>query len=114
MTLRKQRISENEYNAAVVVWTYGRLVKSQVDEAVRQGTGVINFANMTVPHSAGYRVSLELEGYNFRVIAVPATYNKTGRLSFSTDTTLTVRAADKSGEATTDADPEYTGESSAD
>ena len=109
---QQQRMKENEYNTAVVVWTYARLVKSQIDESVRHGTGVIDFANMTVPHSTGYNVALELTGFSFRVHAGPQKYNRTGRLSFHIDNSLTVRAADRAGDAANDTDPEYSGESS--
>ena len=109
--LQKQRVAENEYNTAVVVWTYARLVKSQIDDSLRHSTGVIDFTNMTVPHSTGYNVSMELTGFSFRVHAAPQRYNRTGKLSFYVDNSLTVRASDRGGETATDADAEYTGES---
>ena len=105
-----QRISENEYNVAVTLWEYARLVKQQVDGAVRLGTGVLDFSKITVPHSQGYRISLELIGAYFRIYAVPARYNKTGKLSFLTDNTLSVRASDRSGQQSTSEDPEYKGD----
>ncbi|HLG15987.1 MAG TPA: hypothetical protein VJH03_16000 [Blastocatellia bacterium] len=110
--LQKQRLAENEYNTAVVVWTYARLVKSQIDDATNHHAGVIDFANMTVPHSTGYHVALELSGFSFRVNATPQKYKRTGRLSFYIDNSLTVRASDRDGAAATETDAEYTGEPS--
>lgn len=108
---REHRISENEYAVAVTIWEYARLVKAQIDDAIRQGTGVIDFTKITVPHSQGYRVSLELIGSYFRIYASPDRYAKTGKLSLLTDNTLTVRAADHSGEQAAADDPEYKGDS---
>jgi hypothetical protein len=106
----QQRITENEYNVAVTIWEYARVVKQQVDSATRLGTGVLDFSKMTVPHSQGYRISLELIGGYFRIYAVPSRYNRTGRLSFLTDNTLSVRASDRSGQQSTSEDPEYKGD----
>jgi hypothetical protein len=106
----QQRMSENEYKIAVTLWEYARLVKQQVDGASRHGTGVLDFTKITVPHSQGYRISLELIGGYFRVYAVPDRYNRTGRLSFLTDNTLSVRASDRGGQQSTSEDPEYKGE----
>ena len=103
------RMTENEYNAAVTLWNYSRLVKSQIDEALRQGSGVIDFYKISVPHIPGYKVSLELVSRDFRVYAVPDRYNKTGRLSFYTDGTITVRASDHNGRKATIDDLEYAG-----
>lgn len=103
-------MKQNEYDAAVTIWEYARLVKTEIDEAIRQGTGIIDFTRITVPHSKGYRVSLELIGSYFRVYAIPGRHAKTGRLSFVTDNTLIVRAADRDGEQATCGDPEYKGE----
>ena len=111
--MRHERMVENEYNAAVTLWNYGRLVKNQLDEIVRQRTGVIDFYKITVPHSPGYRVVLELSGYRFRVDAVPERYHRTGRLSFYTDNQVTVRASDRAGEPASEQDPEYEGETTA-
>jgi hypothetical protein len=108
---QQQRISENEYAVAVTIWEYARLVKSQIEEAIRQGTGVIDFTKITVPHSQGYKVSLELIGSYFRVYAIPGSYAKTGKLSFVADNNLIVRAADRAGEQATSDDPEYKGDS---
>ena len=107
----QHRISENEYNTAVALWEYARRVKSQIDATIRQGTGVLDFTKMTVPHSQGYRISLELIGAYFRIYAVPARYNITGRLSFLTDNTLSVRASDRAGQQASSEDGEYKGES---
>jgi hypothetical protein len=106
----QQRMSENEYKIAVTLWEYARLVKQQVDGAARHGTGVLDFTKITVPHSQGYRISLELIGGYFRIYAVPDRYNRTGRLSFLTDNTLSVRASDRAGQQSTSEDPEYKGE----
>jgi hypothetical protein len=108
---QQHRISENEYNTAVTLWEYARKVKSQIDATFRQGTGVLDFTKITVPHSQGYRISLELIGGYFRVYAVPARYNITGRLSFLTDNTLSVRASDRAGQQASCEDGEYKGES---
>ncbi|MEK6302541.1 MAG: hypothetical protein AABO41_17660 [Acidobacteriota bacterium] len=107
---RGKRMSQNEYNTAVTLWEYARLVREQIDGAVHQGKGVLDFTTITVPHSQGYRVSLELIGTYFRVYAVPNKYNRTGKLSFVTDTTLDVRAADRAGNPASADDPEYQGE----
>ena len=106
----QQRINTNEYKVAVTIWEYARLVKQQVDGATRLGTGVLDFSKMTVPHSEGYRISLELIGGYFRIYAVPSRYNRTGKLSFLTDNTLSVRASDRAGHQSTSEDPEYKGD----
>jgi hypothetical protein len=111
--MRHNRMVENEYNVAVTLWNYGRLVKSQLEETVRRSSGVIDFYKITVPHSPGYRVVLELSGYRFRVFATPEQYHRTGRLSFYTDNEETVRASDRAGEPATGDDPEYEGEPTA-
>ena len=103
----QQRIEQNEYDAAVTVWEYARNVKTQIDDALRSGAGVLDFSKITVPHSGGYELSLELIGTYFRVSAVPGKYGKTGKLSFTTDNTLTVRAGDHAGEKASTEDPEY-------
>ena len=104
---QERRMNENEYNAAVTSWEYARVVKDSIDVAIRQGTGVLDFTNIKVPHTQGYEISLELIGAYFRVYAVPARYNKTGRLSFLTDNTLSVRASNRSGQPATTEDGEY-------
>src|SRR5215217_7111970 len=92
---QQERMSQNEYDVALTIWEYARAVKSQIDGAIQQGTGVINFTKITVPHSHGYKISLELIGSYFRVYANPNRYARTGRLSFVADNTLVVRAADR-------------------
>jgi hypothetical protein len=105
----EQRMSENEYNTAVILWEFARHIKGEIDQAMRGSEGVLDFTNITVPSSAGYKVSLELIGAYFRVHAVPACYAKTGRLSFVADTTLIVRAADHQGQSASIEDEEYQG-----
>ena len=105
----ERRMGDNEYNTAVVLWEFAKRIKSEIDQATRGAQGVLNFTNITVPSSTGYRVSLELIGAYFRVHAVPARYGKTGRLSFVADTTLTVRAADRQGQSASIEDEEYQG-----
>jgi hypothetical protein len=108
---RQERISRNEYAVAVIIWEYARLVKSEIDDAVQHGTRVLDFTKITVPHSQGYNVSLELIGSYFRIYATPCTYAKTGKLSFVTDNTLVVRATDRVGQQAAADDPEYKGDS---
>jgi hypothetical protein len=107
-----RRISENEYNAAVTLWEYACRVKEQIDDAARLRAGVLDFKDIGVPHSHGYKISLELIGSYFRVYAVPAKYSRTGKLSFLTDNTLSVRASDRSGQQATSEDGEYKGDAS--
>lgn len=111
LQLRERRILDNEYNTAVMIWDFAKFVKSLTDEMIRRRSEVLDFTNITVPHGIGYKISLELCGPRFRVVGTPERYTKTGRLSFYTDNTLTVRAADRSGEPASEDDPEYTGES---
>ena len=108
--IRQQRqISENEYNAAVTLWEFARVVKAEIDGAARMRAGVLNFTNITVPHSTGYQISLELIGAHFRIYAVPTRYNRTGKLSFLIDNTLSVRASDRTGQQASSEDGEYQG-----
>ncbi|HZM86500.1 MAG TPA: hypothetical protein VFF31_08075 [Blastocatellia bacterium] len=107
---QQQKISDNEYNVALTLWEFARVVKDQIDDAVRQGTAVLDFTKITVPHSQGYQVSLELIGAYFRIYAVPSRYGRTGRLSFLTDNTLSVRASDRAGQQATSEDGEYKGD----
>jgi hypothetical protein len=109
-TRRARRMSLNEYNTAVTLWEFARMVREQIHAAVLRSHGVLDFATITIPHSRGYRVSLELIGTYFRVYAIPNKYNRTGRLSFVTDTTLSVRAADHAGKPASAEDEEYQGE----
>ena len=57
------------------------------------------------------RSKLFLAGYNFKIYGVPAIYNRSGRLSFFIDNSMTLRASDRSGEEATGEDAEYTGDS---
>jgi hypothetical protein len=107
--MREARMAENEYNAAVALWSFARVVKSNIDDALRQGSGVLDFTKIMVPHCQGYRITLELAGYNLRVCGAPVKHNRTARLSFFIDNSLVLRAADHLGEAASDRDPEYTG-----
>ena len=105
----ERRMSENEYHTAVTLWEFAKQIKAEIDQVLRSGKDLLNFTNITIPSSAGYRLSLELIGTYFRVHAVPARYAKTGRLSFVADTTLTVRAADHQGQSALIEDDEYQG-----
>lgn len=105
----ERRMSENEYNTAVTLWEFAKQIKSEIDQVMRAGNDVLNFSNITIPSSAGYRLTLELMGTYFRVHAVPMRYARTGRLSFVADTTLTVRAADHQGQSAAIEDEEYQG-----
>ena len=106
----KQRISDNEYNVAVKLWEYACVVEKSINQAIRKSNGVLEFARIAIPTSDGYHLSLELIGTYFRVHAVPTRYNRTGKLSFLTDNTLTVRAADHLGRQASADDPEYKGD----
>ena len=106
---RERRMSNNEYTAAVTSWEFAKLVKAEIELALRQSNSVLDFTRITIPSSAGYRLSLELIGAYFRVHAVPDRYARTGRLSFVTDTTLTVRSADHLGQSASIEDDEYKG-----
>jgi len=105
----EQRMDENEYNTAVILWEFAKRIKGEIDQAMHAGKGVLDFTNITIPSSAGYEVTLELIGTYFRVHAVPARYARTGRLSFVADTTLTVRSADHQGDSASIEDEEYQG-----
>lgn len=110
---QERRIEENEYEVAVALWEFASLVKSNIEYALGNGQGVLDFTKIIIPSSQGYKISLELIGTYFRVYAVPLKYARTGRLSFLTDNTLTVRAADHAGERASAEDAEYKGESNA-
>ena len=105
----ERRMSDNEYNTAVTLWEFARRIKGEIDQAMRASKGVLDFTNISVPSSDGYKLSLELMGAYFRVHAVPSRYARTGRLSFVADTTLTVRAADHAGQSASIEDEEYQG-----
>jgi hypothetical protein len=106
--IRERRIKENEYNTAVTLWTFARDMKVQLDEVIRGGTGVISFNNIRVPHGPGYKLTLELAGFDFRIHGLPERLNRSGRLSFYIDKSLTLRAAERNGENATEHDTEYT------
>ena len=43
--IRQQRqMNENEYNAAVTLWEFGRFVKIEVDSATKRSAGVLDFS----------------------------------------------------------------------
>ncbi|HYP26884.1 MAG TPA: hypothetical protein VE262_09210 [Blastocatellia bacterium] len=109
LQMREKRMADNEYNTAVTLWKYSTVLRTELDQALRKSQGVLDYRKITVPHSQGYRVSLELEGYSFRVNGVPEQYNRTGRLSFYVDDSLTVRSGDHAGEFATGSDDEYAG-----
>jgi len=108
---QQKQIDENEYNVAVTLWEFARFVKDQIDGSIKLGSGVLDFTRITLPHSRGYEISLELIGVYFRIYAIPQRYNRTGKLSFLTDNTLSVRASDRTGQPATSEDAEYKGES---
>ena len=109
LAMREARMAENEYNAAVALWSFARIVKSNIEDALRQGSGVLDFKKIMVPHCQGYKITLELAGYNLRVCGSPVKHNRSARLSFYVDNSLVLRAADHLGAPATDQDPEYTG-----
>ena len=108
--LRERRIYRNEYRTAVTIWDFARAVKAHTDEMMRLQTEVLDFTKIMIPHGVGYRISLELTAPQFRIFGIPERYNKTGRLSFYADNTLTIRAYDHSGRVASEGDPEYTGD----
>lgn len=107
--MRERRMAEAAYDTAVTLWGYAAQVRSELDEMLRKGSGVLSYASIAVPHSPGYKVSLELEAYRFRVHALPLKYGKTARLSLFVDESLTVRATDRAGDFATAEDSEYEG-----
>jgi hypothetical protein len=54
-----------------------------------------------------FRLSVSDDGQSFRVIAVPAEYGRTGRLSFYVDQTNAIRGEDKEGQPATASSPPY-------
>lgn len=54
-----------------------------------------------------FRLSVSDDGKGFRVLAVPAEYGRTGRLSFFVDQSNTIRAEDKEGQPATASSPLY-------
>ncbi|HVF89322.1 MAG TPA: hypothetical protein VNH22_04585 [Blastocatellia bacterium] len=109
LQMRAKRMADNEYNTAVTLWKYSTLLRTELDLALRQNQGVLDYGRITVPHSSGYKVSLELEGYSFRVKGIPEQYNRSGRLSFYVDNSLIVRGGDHEGDWATLMDEEYAG-----
>ncbi|HKG20381.1 MAG TPA: hypothetical protein VKC34_00665, partial [Blastocatellia bacterium] len=107
--LREKRMTDNEYNTAVTLWKYSTLLRTELDHALGQSQGVLDYSKITLPHSSGYKVSLELEGYSFRVKGIPEQYNMSGRLSFYVDNSLIVRGGDHEGDFATPMDDEYAG-----
>lgn len=96
---REQRIRRNENQAAATIRDYARAVKTLLEEAKKRGNATIDFQHLAIPKSDGYRLSIELSSYAFRIYGVPQHHNKTGRLSFFADGSLIVKAADKGGES---------------
>lgn len=109
--MRERRLKENEQNTSVVLWTFARDMKSQLDEVTHEGTGVLSFNNIRVPHGPGYKLMLELAGFDFRIHGIPEKLDRSGRLSFYIDKSLTLRAGQRNGEKATEDDPEYMSES---
>lgn len=54
-----------------------------------------------------FRLSVSDDGQSYRVLAVPAEYGRTGRLSFYVDQSNAIRAEDKEGQPATAASPLY-------
>lgn len=54
-----------------------------------------------------FRLSVNDDGKGFRVLAVPAEYGRTGRLSFFVDQSNAIRAEDKEGQPATASSPLY-------
>jgi hypothetical protein len=54
-----------------------------------------------------FRLAVEDDGKGFRVIAVPAEYGRTGRLSFYSDQNFVIRAEDKEGQPASASSPPY-------
>jgi hypothetical protein len=105
--MREKRILGNEYNTAVVLGKYARTLKNHLDESKKQGYAKIDFQKLSIPQSPGYKVSLELSGYFFKVHGIPKIHKKTGRLSFYIDNSLTVKASDRGGQFANDKDNEF-------
>ena len=105
--MREKRILGNEYHAVMVLGKYARTLKIHLDESKKQGNAKIDFQKLAIPPSPGYKVSLELSGYFFKVHGIPKVHRKTGRLSFYIDNSLTVKASDRGGQFATDKDNEF-------
>jgi hypothetical protein len=106
---REKRILGNEYNAATTIGNYARAVKNQLEESKKRGGTRIEFQKLAVPPSPGYKVSLEMSGYSFKIHGIPRVHSKTGRLSFYIDNSLTVKASDCGGQYATEKDNEFAG-----
>jgi hypothetical protein len=106
---REKRILGNEYNAATTIGKYARAIKNHLEESKKQGATRIEFQKLAVPPCPGYKVSLEMSGYSFKVHGIPRVHKKTGRLSFYIDNSLTVKASDRGGQFATDKDNEFAG-----
>src|SRR5437868_14692060 len=50
----EQRMCENEYDTAVVLWEFAKRIKGEIDQAMRGSKGILDFTNITVPSSDGY------------------------------------------------------------
>lgn len=109
--IRERRLKENEYNTAVVMWTFARDLKLQMDEVVREGTGLLSFSNIKIPHGPGYNLTLEINGFDFRLYGLPERLERSGRLSFYINKSMTLRAGERNGEKATEDDPEFVGDS---
>ncbi|MBI3654420.1 MAG: hypothetical protein HY231_25610 [Acidobacteria bacterium] len=105
--LREKRILGNEFNAAMVLGKYARRLKNHLEESRKQGYAKIDFQKLSVPNSPGYKLSLELSGYVFKVHGIPRVHKKTGRLSFYIDNSLTVKAGDRGGQYASESDNEF-------
>ena len=106
---REKRILGNEYNAAATIGSYARTVKNQLEESKKKGGTRIEFQKLAIPPSPGYKVSLEMSGYSFKIHGIPRVHSKTGRLSFYIDNSLTVKASDHGGQYATEKDNEFAG-----
>jgi hypothetical protein len=106
---REKRILGNEYHAATTIGNYARAIKNQLEESKKQGGTRIEFQKLAVPPSPGYKVSLEMTGYKFKIHGIPRIHSKTGRLSFYIDNSLTVKASDRGGQYATEKDNEFAG-----
>ena len=102
-----KKIKENQENIAATLIKYSNHIRKYTDKVSRHKQWIIQYDDIRIPPSRGYRVTIELRGLAFRVSATPEIYDKTGRLSFYIDQTLVIRALDKSGEAASQNDPEY-------
>ena len=56
LQMREKRMTDNEYNAAVTLWKYSTVLRTELDQALRQSKGVLDYSRITVPHSQGYKI----------------------------------------------------------